>query len=367
MYVGEVEYHGLVKTYKVSEILDSSRVAFLPSFLPSHALNKKDCLNKSIKMALTIPDIGRSNWKVLHTYQRPKGTPMKSTVLLLRSTVSTGDHFAVGKIITPPCVEGTDDIFVNEASTLEIIPPHPGIIKLYSTHIDMPRPGQVSLILEFCRGGDLASFSDYARSSQRRIPEAFVWHVVYQTLVALEYLYQFDILHGDLHSGNLFLRPVEGDLYPDIVLADFEHAEYHPDGLNERDDVQELGDSIHNDFLKDSDEIEDGTTPFSQELRSFMEMLSSDRASWPTPLLVEMAHDMIPQAKKMCYGDNKTIPRMPDWMIAYFDKLKINPGMRTAASREYMCKGVESAPTLETTRRSNDSVGDRHLVNPHRQ
>lgn len=270
-------------------------------------------------------------WEILYVYQKANPVHL-NTVLLLRRKRFVGEPYAVGKIFTVPRERyRKGDKSVNEATALAKIPPHPGIIKLYSTHVDVPRPRQVSLILEVCRGESLRSFSDHARSVRRRIPEVFVWHLLCQTLVALEHLDRNHVSHGDVHSGNLLLRPVEGGVYPDVVIADFEHCkDQSPDDVpNERSDFHALSSIIEKEMLEDPHmlkeevhEIADDTAPHSQELRNFVRVLSGSCAKRPTALRAEMEQNLIPQAKKMAYGDDKTTPRMPVWMITYFAELK---------------------------------------------
>lgn len=262
-------------------------------------------------MTFTICDIHFPNWEVIHIYQDFGG----STILLLRRTTSVGECLAVGKIIALSRFQDK----VNEATVLARIPAHSGIIKLYSTQVGIPRPGQVTLILEFCAGEDLFSFLTYAHSVRRRIPEGFLWHVLCQALVAIEHLDRNDISHNDLHLANLLLRPVGGDDYPDVVLADFEIS----DKRDARHDFQTLGMFINFDILERADEIADGTALYSQELRNFVNVLSGNsNSNGLRSLRAEMERDLIPLARKFAYGDNRTTPRMPVWMVAYFVELR---------------------------------------------
>lgn len=266
-------------------------------------------------MTLTICDIHIPDWEVIHIYQDIGG----STIVLLRRATSVEECLAVGKIITLSRFRNN----MNEATVLARIPPHSGIIKLYSTHVDIPRPGQMSLILEFCAGEDLFSFLTYARSVRRRIPEGFLWHVLCQALVAIEHLDRNDISHNDLHLGNLLLRPVGGDAYPDVVLADFEFSDKR-DGQH---DFQTLGTFMNIDIFNDADEIADGSALYSQELRNFVKVLSGNSDGLRC-LPAEMDRDLIPLARKFAYGDNKTTPRMPVWMVAYFVERRIKAGLK---------------------------------------
>lgn len=307
---------------------------------------KVRCLHKFHKMALATPDLGLPNWEVLHVYQVSKIELYMNTVLLLRSTVSAGEPLAVGKIITLPRLQHQDDLNELEAmARLAEIPPHPNIIKLRSTHVDVPCPGEVSFILEYCAGEDLRSLMSHALFVQRYIPEGFVWHVLYQTLVALEYLHGYLIVHLDTHIGNLFLRPVDGDLYPDVVLGDFEYSvSLVQDELNARRDIRMLGRSFHQDILTTSADITDQTgdgAPPSQKLRTFVDELTGDLDSGLPSLRAEMQH-WIALAKRMAYGNNNTSHQMPEWMIDYFVGLKRKSVPRQSDAEVQAPVGAES-------------------------
>lgn len=73
------------------------------------------------------------------------------------------------------------------------------------------------------------------------IPESFIWHVYIQLAEALAFIHKgYDrtdqdrpdwqaVVHRDVKPQNIFLRrPTAGQLYPDIVLADFGLATTRP-------------------------------------------------------------------------------------------------------------------------------------------
>ena len=268
-------------------------------------------------MPLAAPDFDLPGWKVIHIYQDDYEDLGRNTVLLLRRTMSTADPFAICKIIPPIChgIRGW-----NDATPLAMFPPHPNIIRVYSKYDDVPHSEHVCVVLEFCAGEDLFNLSQHAWIMKRRIPEDFIWHMLYQTLVALQHMDRYHISHEDLHIGNLLLRPVEGDTYPEVVLADFEFSQYRrPYDASRINDLQRLGDSIQTNIVKELDEIEDGAH-YSQELRDFVKMLSEDSiADGPAGMRAEI--DLV---KQRAYGDTKNpnTHQMPAWMIAYFVELK---------------------------------------------
>lgn len=293
---------------------------------------------------LIIPDVNLPGWEVLHVYQRHHECN-GSTILLLRRTVAIEEPYAVAKIMTLSRNRGK----IDEGTTLAKIPPHPNIIKLHSILVDVPLPRQVTLLLEFCAGGDFRSFSKHAWSVQKYIPEVFLWRVLYQTLVALQHLDHLGISHNDLHLGNLFLRAVEGDVYPDVVLGDFEFSSYKlANDWSQRYDFQRFGKFMRIQILKKADEIAGGTAPYSKELKDFVLVLSGGITGL-TILRARMDRDMIPLAKKMAYGNNRVNPRMPSWMIAYFAELRNKTVSKSTSS------GVQ---TVAGTRESREVLGD---------
>lgn len=260
---------------------------------------------------VTTPNVGIPDWEVSHIYQDERVHTGSSTVMLLRSTVSAEGSFVVDKIVS---FLGSDNLVSKDATILCNIPLHRNIIRLYSTHVDVPCPGKMSNLFEFCPGEDLGSFSTLARQAGKRIPEEFLWHVLYQSLVALEHLKQSRVSHNDLHIGNLFLRPVQGDAYPDVVLADFEKAEQGaPHKANERIDFQILGWSMELLILREADKTAD---PYSQNLKEFVNLLIGPWSRKPKLLKPEEEKELIPLAQKMAYHNDTH--QMPAWMSSYF-------------------------------------------------
>ncbi|MCJ1465255.1 hypothetical protein MMC07_003871 [Pseudocyphellaria aurata] len=275
----------------------------------------------SDSMTLTVPGFRLPGWEVIHVYQKENKNDWhyKSMVLLLRRTVSAEEPFAVCKIVTH-----APNMACHDADIMAMIPPHPNIIMLYSSHAAVPHPGKTSLIFEYCADEDLLAF---ARSARERIPESFFWHVLHQSFLALIHLDRYQIHHGDLHVGNLFLRPVEGDTYPDVVFADFEYAEYQAQLKSyEWTDLQRLGNSMQGTVVIIDETLEG--LPYSQELTDFVRLLFRDKTQ------VQRLPDLVEIAKKMAYGDNNAAsPRMPAWMIAYFAELKSKAVPRPSNSK----------------------------------
>lgn len=115
-----------------------------------------------------------------------------------------------------------------------VLPPNKRIVNLLAFNLE---PG-IELYFEHYAGGDLEKFMTTFTRQKVRIPEAFIWHVLYQlsdALMLLHHGYNTDcdvqtpnwrrMLHRDIKPANIFLRlpasESEKGAYPDIVLADF--------------------------------------------------------------------------------------------------------------------------------------------------
>lgn len=165
-----------------------------------------------------------------------------------------------------------------EATVLHDLFPegHDNIIRLHAFESYQPfnsdRVEGARYYLEYCAGGDLHQLVDQYRRRGVLLPEVFIWQAYQQLASALEFLHRgFDprcddrerrgVCHRDVKPSNIFLRPVPGSEYPDVVLADFGHATlnfatYDPAGTtlwqapelprhSPRGDVYALGAVIH--------------------------------------------------------------------------------------------------------------------------
>ncbi|MCJ1461960.1 Myosin-IIIb [Pseudocyphellaria aurata] len=272
------------------------------------------------------PNIGLPGWELIHIYQDSEQKGFNTVLLLRRAGL-----FAVDKIVPYPNpiprYHG-DDGLISDADILPKMPPHPNIIKLYSSHRDVPGPGKMSLIFEFCAGGDFGQLFDHARHVGARIPETFFWHVLHQAWAAVEHMHRCGIIHNDLHMRNLFLRPAVGgagaegeETYPDVVLGDFETA-YHqlsPDESN--DDFRAVALEINYVVQTIAKQTADSAHPYSSLLMEFYRLFlgEDDR---PKRVPFDREHELVQFSKTMAYGDNGGVPhRMPPWMTEYFCQL----------------------------------------------
>lgn len=113
---------------------------------------------------------------------------------------------------------------------------HPHIVRLFE-YFD--EPSTVTLVLEYCRGGDL--FDAIVRQSKqlgqgRGFPEPAAAIVTQHLLLALEYIHSHSVVHRDIKCENVLLAhldiPVEQNVFK---LCDFGFAAHDTgDGLTDR-------------------------------------------------------------------------------------------------------------------------------------
>nr|XP_022334597.1 serine/threonine-protein kinase Nek9-like isoform X1 [Crassostrea virginica] len=90
---------------------------------------------------------------------------------------------------------------------------HANIITYYNHFLD---EGTLMIEVEYANGGNLATKIAQHCESNELIPEEQVAWYLYQTVSALQYIHQFDIIHRDIKTMNIFLTKT--DL---VKLGDF--------------------------------------------------------------------------------------------------------------------------------------------------
>ncbi|KAL5550255.1 hypothetical protein UlMin_000431 [Ulmus minor] len=102
---------------------------------------------------------------------------------------------------------------------------HPNIIRL---HDIIEAPGNIHLVLEYCKGGDLSMYIQ----RHGRLPEAKAKHFMLQLAAGLQILRDNNLIHRDLKPQNLLLST--GDDKSVLKIADFGFARsLQPRGLAE--------------------------------------------------------------------------------------------------------------------------------------
>ncbi|KAG5502022.1 hypothetical protein JKF63_04299 [Porcisia hertigi] len=97
------------------------------------------------------------------------------------------------------------------------------IVKLYAFFTDARH---CYTALEYVDGGDLASYLH--RQRQQRLPEAQVRSIVYQLVLALEYLHERRVVHRAVTGRNVLLH--HGETSTGVKLGDFAFAVQLPEG-----------------------------------------------------------------------------------------------------------------------------------------
>ncbi|KAL8644478.1 MAG: hypothetical protein Q9210_007235 [Variospora velana] len=122
----------------------------------------------------------------------------------------------------------------------DALPPHARIINLQSALVS---PSKTQLYLDYCSGGDLASFIEgyHFKLANASIPEAFIWHAYLQLSEGLAFIHHgydhtkkrtlvdwLPVIHRDIKPANILLQraPFSPDHpgiepYPRLILADF--------------------------------------------------------------------------------------------------------------------------------------------------
>lgn len=89
---------------------------------------------------------------------------------------------------------------------------HPFIVKFFECYED---PKFIHFVVEYCSGGDLIS-----RIIERKfLSEAAVKRIIFQALLALNYLHERNICHRDVKPDNFMF--VTEEEHSDIKLIDF--------------------------------------------------------------------------------------------------------------------------------------------------
>ncbi|PKU80623.1 serine/threonine-protein kinase ATG1c isoform X1 [Dendrobium catenatum] len=154
---------------------------------------------------------------------RQIGSGSFSVVWLARHRVN-GAEVAVKEIVMDTLSKKLRESLLSEIVILKHIK-HPNIIAL---HDIIEASGRVYLILEYCRGGDLARYIQ----KQGKVPEATAKHFMQQLASGLYVLRENNLVHRDLKPQNLLLSSSNENSV--LKIADFGFARsLQPRGLAE--------------------------------------------------------------------------------------------------------------------------------------
>jgi NIMA (never in mitosis gene a)-related kinase len=79
---------------------------------------------------------------------------------------------------------------------------HPYVVRYRESFLEA---GWLCILMDYCEGGDLASYIEQARKKRQPIPEEQVLVWMTQAMLALKHIHDRHVLHRDLKAGNFFL------------------------------------------------------------------------------------------------------------------------------------------------------------------
>lgn len=112
------------------------------------------------------------------------------------------DGHYIAKTIDLTCLSSKErETALQEVALLRRLD-HPNIVE-YKDNFFMA--DTLVIVMQYCEGGDLATYIKEKVKERRRIQEVQIMHYFVQILQALSYIHNERILHRDLKSSNLFL------------------------------------------------------------------------------------------------------------------------------------------------------------------
>lgn len=141
----------------------------------------------------TLPDWGYEELKVIGRGQYGKAH-------LVRAEID--DQYYIAKTIDLTCLSSKEQETAYQEVALLRSLDHPNIVS-YRDNFFMG--DTLVIIMQYCEGGDLATYIKDMRKQRQRIDEQQIMHYFVQILQALQYIHSKRILHRDLKTSNLFL------------------------------------------------------------------------------------------------------------------------------------------------------------------
>ncbi|BBN04482.1 serine/threonine-protein kinase ULK2 [Marchantia polymorpha subsp. ruderalis] len=139
-------------------------------------------------------------------------------------SMETGEEVAIKEIATDKLNPKLQESLLSEIDILKCTH-HPNIIRLLDMVIT---PGKISLVLEYCTGGDLNAYIQ----RHGRVSEAVARHFMRQLGAGLQVLRASNLIHRDLKPQNLLLSTDDQNAV--LKIADFGFARsLQPQGMAE--------------------------------------------------------------------------------------------------------------------------------------
>lgn len=124
-----------------------------------------------------------------------------------------GDFAA--KTIVHGGVMRTEDLAVREVDVLKHLK-HPHVVA-YEDSFSVPALQAFVLVMQFCEGGDLRQLLSRMQTENRLVPEPLHWSWLAQICDALAYCHSNHVVHRDLKTSNIFLKPG----FQHVLIGDF--------------------------------------------------------------------------------------------------------------------------------------------------
>jgi len=126
-------------------------------------------------------------------------------------------NIAVAKVVTLDFLGEKDRVQAAQEVTLLRSLNHPFIVGYYNHFLAETPIRELTILMEYCDGGELrVKIKGYART-QTLIPEKQIMRWFLQLTLALQYVHRRHVLHRDLKSSNVFLRNQDTD----CLIGDF--------------------------------------------------------------------------------------------------------------------------------------------------
>lgn len=133
----------------------------------------------------------------------------------------TGELYAWKGIDYDELSETKKESLVSEINVLSQLN-HPNIVQYYH-HLVNYEAKSIFIVMECCKGGDLAQLIGKARATKKHFEERYIWRVLFQICKALQVCHNKistgTILHRDIKPANIFLDENGNSKLGDFGLA----------------------------------------------------------------------------------------------------------------------------------------------------
>lgn len=184
--------------------------------LPIGTINKLNSFSKQSEQLLN--SISREDIRLVYTFVKKLGSGSFGSVRTAYKSVNPSKHFAVKSIKRDFIETGkvNEDELIQELLILRSID-HPNIVKLHEIYLDHD---YLHFVQELCLGGPICP----SRTPEGKFSERDAAKIVRQSLQALNYLHELNIVHRDLKTENILLGKKRKTNH--VKLIDFGFAKF---------------------------------------------------------------------------------------------------------------------------------------------